>query len=100
MAVDDGGLEFWSALAEVCPETRAQRCWVHKAANVLDNPSKRIQGEAKSMLHEIWGSDTRARAQVVPFILPPAYDKLLGYAPILVCGRIFIGPRTPIRPSS
>ena len=27
LAVGDGGLGFWSALAEVYPETRAQRCW-------------------------------------------------------------------------
>ena len=60
LAVGDGGLGFWSALAEVYPETRAQRCWVHKTANVLDKLPKRVQGEAKSMLHEIWGSDTRA----------------------------------------
>ena len=54
---------MWSALAEVYPETRAQRCWVHKTANVLDRLPKRVQGEAKSMLHEIWGSDTRERAK-------------------------------------
>ena len=63
LAVGDGGLGFWSALAEVYPETRAQRCWVHKTANVLDRLPKRVQGEAKSMLHEIWGSDTRAHAK-------------------------------------
>ena len=54
LAVGDGGLGFWSALAEVYPETRAQRCRVHKTANVLDKLPKRIHGEAKSMLHEIW----------------------------------------------
>ena len=54
LAVGDGGLGFWSALAEVYPETRAQRCWVHKTANVLDKFPKRLQGAAKSMLHEIW----------------------------------------------
>ena len=63
LAVGDGGLGLWSALAEVYPETRAQRCWVHKTANVLDRLPKRVQGEAKSMLHEIWGSDTRAHAK-------------------------------------
>ena len=62
LAVGDGGLGFWSALAEVYPETRAQRCWVHKTANVLDKFPKRLQGAAKSMLHEIWQSDTRVNA--------------------------------------
>ena len=63
LAVGDGGLGFWSALAEVYPETRAQRCWVHKTANVLDKLPKRLQGSAKSMLHEIWRADTRSRAE-------------------------------------
>ena len=63
LAVGDGGLGFWSALVEVYPQTRAQRCWVHKTANVLDKLPKRVQGEAKSMLHEIWRADTRVRAK-------------------------------------
>ena len=63
LAVGDGGLGYWSALAEVYPETRAQRCRVHKTVNVLDKLPKRLQGSAKSMLHEIWRADTRARAE-------------------------------------
>jgi transposase-like protein len=27
--VGDGALGMWSALGEVFPETRVQRCWVH-----------------------------------------------------------------------
>jgi putative transposase len=30
LAVGDGALGFWGALREVFPNTRAQRCWVHK----------------------------------------------------------------------
>jgi len=62
LAVGDGALGFWSALAEVYPETRAQRCWVHKTANVLDKLPKRLQAGAKSMLHEVWQADTRKSA--------------------------------------
>ena len=62
LAVGDGALGFWSALAEVYPETRAQRCWVHKTANILDKLPKSPQGDAKSMPREIWQADTRARA--------------------------------------
>jgi hypothetical protein len=36
VAVGDGALGFWSALRDVFPKTREQRCWVHKIANVLD----------------------------------------------------------------
>ena len=35
VAVGDGALGFWAALRDVWPETREQRCWVHKVANVL-----------------------------------------------------------------
>ena len=35
LAMGDGALGFWSALREVFPTTREQRCWFHKAANVL-----------------------------------------------------------------
>jgi putative transposase len=35
LAVADGALGFWQAIEEVWPQTRGQRCWVHKTANVL-----------------------------------------------------------------
>ena len=62
LAAGDGALGFWTALAEVYPETRMQRCWVHKTANVLDKLPKRLQAGAKSMLHEIWQAETPSRA--------------------------------------
>ena len=62
MAVGDRALAFWAALAEVYPETRMQRCWVHKTANVLDKLRRRLQADAKSMLHEIWQAETRKSA--------------------------------------
>jgi transposase-like protein len=52
LAVADGALGFWAALGEVYPETREQRCWVHKLRNVLDKLPKRLQPRAKEMLHE------------------------------------------------
>jgi transposase-like protein len=33
LAVGDGALGFWKALAKVYDNTRWQRCWVHKIAN-------------------------------------------------------------------
>ncbi|SHN29657.1 Transposase, Mutator family [Streptomyces yunnanensis] len=33
LAIGDGALGFWNAINEVFPETRHQRCWVHKTAN-------------------------------------------------------------------
>tara|TARA_Y100000310_G_scaffold289044_1_gene315160 strand:- start:119 stop:1381 length:1263 start_codon:yes stop_codon:yes gene_type:complete len=53
LAVGDGALGFWGALRETFPETREQRCWVHKIANALDKLPKRLQPRAKDLLHEI-----------------------------------------------
>jgi putative transposase len=36
LAVGDGALGFWAAVRTVFPETREQRCWFHKIANVLN----------------------------------------------------------------
>ena len=63
LAVGDGALGFWSALDEIYPDTRHQRCWVHKTANVLNALPKSAQPKAKEALHEIWMAETRADAQ-------------------------------------
>jgi putative transposase len=59
LAVGDGALGFWAALRKVFGETREQRCWVHKTANVLNNMPKSVQPKAKADLHEIWQAETR-----------------------------------------
>jgi len=63
LAIGDGALGFWAALRKELPETREQRCWVHKTANVLDKMPKRIQPDAKSLLHEMYLAPTREDAK-------------------------------------
>jgi len=67
LAIGDGALGFWSALRttagfEKCEE---QRCWVHKIANVLDKLPKRVQPDAKNLLHEMMKTPTEADALTV-----------------------------------
>jgi transposase-like protein len=62
LAIGDGALGFWKALPQVFPTTRTQRCWVHKSANVLNKLPKRLQGQAKDLLHQIWMAPTKAAA--------------------------------------
>jgi len=62
LAIGDGNLGFWAALRDVYPETREQRCWKHKIANVLDKLPKRLQARAKDMLHEIMYAPDRQTA--------------------------------------
>lgn len=62
LAIGDGNLGFWAALREVYPETKEQRCWKHKLANVLDKLPKRLQPRAKEMLREIMYAPNRDSA--------------------------------------
>jgi putative transposase len=63
VAVGDSALGFWAALGAVWSETREQRCWVHRLANVLDKLPKRLQPKAKQALHAIMEAPTRAEAE-------------------------------------
>jgi len=63
LAVGDGALGFWKALSKVYPDTRWQRCWVHKTANVLNKLPKSLQAKAKEKLQQIWMAAEKDDAQ-------------------------------------
>jgi transposase-like protein len=63
LAVGDGALGFWAALREVFPDTREQRCWFHKIANVLSALPKSAHPGAKKALAEIWNAEDREHAR-------------------------------------
>jgi transposase-like protein len=62
LAVGDGALGFWKALRKTYPQTRHQRCRVHKTANVLNKLPETVQPKVKQALHEIWMAPTRDAA--------------------------------------
>jgi len=62
LAIGDGALGFWTALRDVFPTTREQRCWVHKMANVLGAMPKPLQEKAKAGLQDIWQAETKVDA--------------------------------------
>ena len=62
LATGDGALGFWAALRDVFPNTREQRCWVHKTANVLGALPKSLHDKAKSDLQDIWMAETKKEA--------------------------------------
>ena len=86
LAVGDGALGFWGALREVFPQTREQRCWVHKIANVPGRLPKSAHPSAKKALAEIWNAEDKdhARAAVKAFAaaygakFPKAVAKITG----------------------
>jgi transposase-like protein len=64
LAIGDGALGFWGALREVFPESREQRCWVHKIANVLDAVPTSLRPKVKAALHSIMNAENKEAADL------------------------------------
>jgi putative transposase len=73
LAVGDGALGFWSALRQVFPDTRQQRDWVHKSANVLAAMPKSAHPGAKAALAEVYNAEDKRRAQAAAKRFTDAY---------------------------
>ena len=58
LTIADGHLGIWSALGEIHPEGKEQRCWNHKIRNVLDCIPKRIRSETGEYLKRIPYAET------------------------------------------
>jgi putative transposase len=80
LAIGDGALGFWGALREVFPETREQRCWFHKIANVLGALPKSAHPGAKKALAEIWNAEDREHARRAVAAFKLAYGAKFGKA--------------------
>ena len=74
LAIGDGAMGFWAALEEVLPETRQQRCWMHKTMNVLNCLPKATQPKAKQALHNIWQAETKVEAEQAFDVFIATYD--------------------------
>ncbi len=64
LAVGDGALGFWKAVRDVFPETKEQRCWWHRMANVLAALPKSAHPAAKAALAEIYNAEDKQHALV------------------------------------
>lgn len=73
LAAGDGALGFWGALREVFPDTREQRCWFHKIANVLAALPKSAHPAAKKALAEICNAEDRRHAMDAATAFTAAY---------------------------
>src|ERR671930_1608386 len=67
--VGDGALGLWRALREVFPQTREQKCWVHKVRNILNALPKSVHAGARRALNEIIMAEDldHARAAIEAF---------------------------------
>jgi putative transposase len=73
--IGDGALGLWAAIREVYPQANEQRCWVHKMRNVLNCFPKRLQGEVKIRLREIYYAATRDQAEKLMKALAGDYGR-------------------------
>ncbi|MFD5513342.1 IS256 family transposase [Streptomyces sp. NPDC127051] len=63
LVAGDGAMGLWRALAEVFPQARHQRSWVHKTRSVMNALPKSAQPGAKKALKEICNAEDRAHAE-------------------------------------
>ena len=92
LAVGDGALGFWKAVREVFPDTREQRCWWHKQANVLAALPKSAHPGALAALKEIYNAEDidKARVAIKAFEIdygakyPKAVAKIVADADVLL----------------
>lgn len=63
LCIGDGSLGFWKVLPQVYGESKKQRCWVHKTANVLNSLPLKFFGKAKQGLHQIWMAPAKKDAE-------------------------------------
>jgi putative transposase len=61
--VGDGALGLWRALREVFPQTREQKCWIHKVRNILNALPKSVHAGARKALNEIILAEDRTHAE-------------------------------------
>jgi transposase-like protein len=88
LAVGDGALGFWSALRDVFPTTREQRCWFHKIGNVLSALPKSAHPAAKRALAEIWNAEDRDHARRAVAVFKLAYGAKFSKAVAKITGDL------------
>ncbi len=74
LAVGDGALGFWKAVRDVFPDTKEQRCWFHKSANVLAALPKSAHPGAVKAMQEIYQAEDNDHARKAAEAFADAYS--------------------------
>jgi len=75
LTIADEHLGIWSALGELHPKGKEQRCWNHKIRNVLDCFPKRIRSEAGEYLKRIPYAETLSECERLRDAFVDRYQK-------------------------
>ncbi len=63
LVAGDGAMGLWNALAEVFPEARHHKCWVHKVRNAMNALPKSEQPGVRKAMQEIYSAEDRAHGE-------------------------------------
>ena len=74
LGIGDGALGFWAAISQVFPDTKHQRCWMHKTGNLLNYLPKSLQSKAKSDIQAIWMAPSRSEAEKAIGLFSDKYE--------------------------
>ncbi|WP_329449139.1 IS256 family transposase (plasmid) [Streptomyces sp. NBC_01426] len=88
LVAGDGARGLWRALAEVFPQARHQRCWVHKTRNVMNALPKSAQPGAKKALQEIYNAEDRNHAEKAVTAFEKAYGVKWPKAAAKITGEV------------
>jgi len=76
MFIADGALGLWKAQRDVFPQSKSQRCWVHKMRNILDKVAARHEDEVRELLREMYHSSSAEHTKALIKIFRQRYYKL------------------------
>lgn len=62
LVIADGMDGVWKALRDVYPQTKEQRCWVHKMRNVIDKVPRQAEDEVRECLRAMYHARSRKEA--------------------------------------
>ncbi|CAG6395269.1 transposase [Actinacidiphila cocklensis] len=87
LVVGDGAMGLWRALAEVFPQARHQRRWVHKTRNASNALPKSVQPGAKKALQEMYNAEDRGHAEKAVTAFEKAYGAKFPKATAKITGE-------------
>ncbi len=79
LLIADGAHGLWAAATKSFPNTKQQRCWLHKVRNVLDKVpqkhQKRVHADLRAIVNAVSASEAREKIETLAQSLQREYPK-------------------------
>jgi transposase-like protein len=76
LMIADGSLGLWNALRDVFPQTKRQRCFLHKMRNILDRVPASKHDEVLQVLRDLYYTGSPEEVQKLVSLFRTSYGKL------------------------